>query len=78
LGKFAPTVLIDGKVVTPKGWVWVLAFALAGCEWAIKEASTEEFKEIMRRDLRETNNKQVSDRIAYYELEIERLRKEFL
>lgn len=44
--KFAPTVKMPGGgIVTPPGWVWVLAFALAGQEWAIEITKTKEFKE---------------------------------
>lgn len=45
--KFAPTVMVDGRAVTPAGWMWVLGFALAGCEWAVVEADKPEFRELM-------------------------------
>lgn len=32
---FSPTVMVDGFVVKPEGWMWVLAFALGGCGWAL-------------------------------------------
>ena len=35
---FAPQVIIDGKTVTPEGWMWVFGFALAGVPWAIETA----------------------------------------
>lgn len=41
---FAPSILIGGQTVTPPGWVWVLGFALGGCQWAIEEAAKPEFK----------------------------------
>lgn len=38
-GSFAPTVKMPGgEVVSPEGWMWVLGFALGGCQWAIDEA----------------------------------------
>lgn len=40
--KFAPKVIIDGKTITPKGYEWILGFALAGCDWALKEANKPE------------------------------------
>lgn len=52
--KIAPTVLLRDRrgyperTVTPPGWMWVLSFALAGCDWAIKECETEEFRERVR------------------------------
>jgi hypothetical protein len=39
---FAPTVVMPGGgTVTPEGWMWVLGFALAGCEWAIEAAERD-------------------------------------
>lgn len=41
-GRFAPTVVMPGgETVTPEGWMWVLGFALAGCEWAIEAAERD-------------------------------------
>ena len=45
---FAPTVNVDGKTVTPAGWMWQWAFAINGCDWAIKIVSTEEWKNTVR------------------------------
>lgn len=40
--RFAPTVTMPGGgTVTPEGWMWVLGFALAGCEWAIEAAERD-------------------------------------
>jgi len=50
---FAPTVLIDGKTITPPGWMWVFAFAIGGCEWAIRECDTEKFKTQVRQWLKD-------------------------
>ena len=42
LTRFAPTVTMPGGgVVTPEGWMWVLGFALAGCDWAIEAAERD-------------------------------------
>ena len=39
---FAPTVTMPGGgTVAPEGWMWVLGFALAGCEWAIEAAERD-------------------------------------
>jgi hypothetical protein len=39
---FAPTVTMPGGgTVTPEGWMWVLGFAMAGCEWAIEAAERD-------------------------------------
>jgi len=45
---FAPTIIVNGETITPKGYEWVLGFALHGCEWAIKEDSKPEFLNTMR------------------------------
>lgn len=41
--KFAPTVMVDGSSVQPEGWMWILSFAIGGCDWAVKIASEPEF-----------------------------------
>lgn len=48
--RFAPGVVIDGRRVEPPGWVWVLAFARAGCPWAVEKVleDPEFYKERMR------------------------------
>lgn len=40
---FAPKVIVDGQCITPEGWMWILGFALGGCEWAIKQALDPSF-----------------------------------
>jgi hypothetical protein len=48
MASFAPTVLIDGQTVTPPGWMWVLAYAAAGCKWAMRECETDAWKAAVR------------------------------
>lgn len=74
--RFAPTVLIDGKTVTPAGWIWVLGFALGGCKWAIKEADKPEFRQTIRDYLKEQHNENIRNCIQERLKEIERLKKE--
>lgn len=51
---FSPSVNVPGVgTVTPPGWMWVLSFAIGGCEWAIKEAGTEAFRNRARQWYRE-------------------------
>lgn len=65
---FAPTVKMqDGQTVTPRGWMWVLGFALAGCDWAIKEADTEEFKQLIRDDIATAKRAEILQLVKYYE-----------
>lgn len=74
--KFAPTVLVDGTTVAPPGWMWIFAFAVNGCKWAVREASTEEFKETIRQWLKDRKDHHLRGSIEYHQREIERLRKE--
>lgn len=48
----SPGVVIDGQTVYPPGWMYVLGFALRGCEWAVKEADTPAFREMVRAALK--------------------------
>ncbi len=41
---FAPTILVDGETVTPPGCMWILGFAMAGCQWAIDEMNKPDVK----------------------------------
>ena len=71
---FAPTVLYHGQTVAPPGWMWILGFALSGCEWAIKEVRTEEFKETVREWYRERARREAADDIARMEGRIAELK----
>ena len=65
---FAPTVKMqDGQTVTPRGWMWVLGFALAGCDWAIKEADTEEFRQLILNDIAAAKRTDLLNSVKYYE-----------
>ena len=72
--KIAPSVMIDGVTYTPKGYVWILAYALHGCEWAIEEASKPEFREAVQKDLIKQKDERVLSLIASYEEKIKRLK----
>ena len=42
---FAPGVILsDGTDYEPEGWMWVLAFAVRGFEWAIQESGKPWFE----------------------------------
>jgi len=73
---FAPTIQIDGQTVTPKGYMWVLGFALAGCDWAIKEASKPEFLKTVRAGLEQEAIKRLEAEIARYESKLLKLKEE--
>ncbi len=70
---FAPSVVIDGRTVEPPGWMWVLAFALAGCGWAIKECESESFKEQLRDWIRDRKRHHLRGARCHHEREVERL-----
>lgn len=36
----SPSVIIRGQTYYPPGWVWVVAFAIHGCQWAIDEVES--------------------------------------
>lgn len=73
---FAPTVRMpEGDDYTPAGWEWVLAFAVAGCEWAIKEADKPEFRERIKADLRQRRRERIQKAIDYKLAEVEDLRR---
>lgn len=74
---FAPSVVVPGLgTVTPPGWMWVLGFALGGCEWAIKEAGTEEFREIAREWYRQQNIANQEEFVGRLEKQLARARAE--
>ena len=74
---FAPSVLMsDGTTYKPRGWEWVLAFALRGCEWAVKEASDPGFREIIIKDLKKSKREELKKSIDTYLIRIEELKKE--
>ena len=67
---FAPAIVVDGKTVTPKGYEWVLGFALRGCDWAIKKAREPEFLEVIRADVKKDVIKRLEMIITDYEQRI--------
>lgn len=80
---FAPTVHVpsyDGRspgyVFTPEGWMWLIAFALRGIEWAIQEASKPEFRQHILASLKERRRANLKACIEEKLDEIEHLRKE--
>ncbi len=77
--KFAPRVLVRtayGEHIeyTPAGWEWILAFALAGCDWAVKEASKPEFRGIIRAALEERDRMRLEAMIAELEAKLDALK----
>ena len=71
---FAPTVMVDGRTITPPGWMWVMGLALGGVEWAIHECDTEGFKTKVRRWLKD--NKAQESAVKDCEDKLAQLRKE--
>jgi hypothetical protein len=71
---FAPTVCIDGRTLEPAGWMWVLGFALAGCDWAVKEAETPEFKARAAEWMRDRKRLEAEQEITALERRIAEIR----
>lgn len=72
---FAPSVQMPGGgVVTPPGWMWVLGFALGGCQWAIEEADKPEFKARIRADLEAQKQRRIDEQIADLETKLAALK----
>jgi hypothetical protein len=74
--KFAPTINMGGVAITPKGYEWVLGFALGGCDWAIKKASEPEFLEMVRADLKQEVVVKLEILIKQYEQKILELKSD--
>lgn len=73
---FAPKVRMPaGYDYTPSGWEWVIAFAFAGCEWAIKEADKPGFRQMIIDDLRRRERENLENVIKSKLAEVERLRE---
>ena len=73
---FAPSILLeDGTTYEPRGWEWILAFALDGCDWAVKKACAPGFREAILKDLKESEGKETEDQIDWHLEKIEVLRK---
>ena len=74
--KFAPTINMGGRTVTPKGYEWILGFAFAGCDWAIKKASEPEFLAMVRADLKREAIAKLEAEIDRYEIRIAKLKEQ--
>jgi len=72
--RFAPSVMLYGRPVTPAGWMWVVGFAMAGFEWAIQEASKPEFREEISDWVRERKRIEAEEEIAALERRIADIR----
>lgn len=73
---FAPAIIVEDKTVTPKGYEWVLGFALSGCDWAIKKASEPEFLEMIRVDLKQEAVARLEMLIKQYEYKISKMKSD--
>ncbi len=76
MNSFAPTIKLDGETITPKGYEWVLGFALAGCEWAIKEATDPVFILKVRDQLNKENILKLNILIKRHEEIVKELKKD--
>jgi hypothetical protein len=73
---FAPSVrMSNGNIITPPGWVWILAFAIGGCEWAVREASKPEFRERIKSELKSAQKRTLESIKKKHQEEIDRMDK---
>lgn len=76
--KFSPSVALkDGRTYTPPNWMWVIGFALGGCDWAIKIADTEDFRTKVRLWLSEQRSKAVAEKMLREAEQLEASMEEF-
>lgn len=73
---FAPTIHVNDETVTPKGYVWILGFSLAGCDWALEKANKPEFREMVKADLKKEKVIELEKAIERYESRINEIRSE--
>ncbi len=73
---FAPTVVLDGRVVTPAGWMWVFALAMNGVPWAVElcDDPVYDMRGKIRAHLNECEAHEIEQRLAYCEAEMKRLK----
>lgn len=64
------------KDYTPPGWMWVLALALRGVEWAMEEADTPKFRAIINEYYHNEAIKRKETIITEYEEKLEKFYKE--
>lgn len=71
-----PSVMIDGRSFTPPGWLWVLAFAVAGCPWAVEEASRPSFRARIQEYLVHERQTALEDSLRQALADVDRLKAE--
>ena len=71
---FKPGIVVNGITVHPTGFEYILAFALHGCEWAIKEADSQEFKDNLRAYSEYCDAKWINNRLDKLSKEIKELK----
>ena len=73
--KFAPSVVMPGgRVVQPEGWMWILGYALAGCQWTLDKADTAEFKAQVLEGRKAMRDRELESEIAHLECRLAELR----
>lgn len=72
----APSVMINGRSYTPPGWMWIVAFAIGGAEWALKQVDTQEFHETVQTWIAEHKCQNLEKQIADCEQHLAKLRQD--
>lgn len=78
MARFAPSVVLDGTTITPPGWMWVLGFAIGGCEWAVRECQTDAWKEAARQWFRERTVHEIAQETAAFHQRIGALSRQLI
>lgn len=69
-----PGINLNGVTYNPPGWMYVIGFALGGCEWALKEVDTKEFKNLVKQYQEQEDAEWTNNRIDKILLELEELK----
>ena len=70
------SVKLDGRTIEFEGWMFVLAAALRGCEWAIEEAEKPGFRDRIRESMKKREIKALEGVLERKLDEVEAIRKE--
>jgi hypothetical protein len=59
-----PGVVINGKTFYPPGWMYLLAYAIRGFDWAIKDLEKSEVKQQIKDYLKEKKIDEINEEIT--------------
>ena len=56
-------IVVDGHIIYPEGWFWILVLAKAGVSWALERVNTEEFRQLCLDRLKIQTDRRIEDMI---------------